>query len=762
MPPRRLLSHGAGKIDMGMRGIGGKTMKNPAWPIAGILALLLVAIALKGLLVRVPSFPDAPAVGRFDATRAVGRLERILGDQHPHPVDSEANDAVRERLMAEMRGVGLDPRVTDAVACNSNKRSKVVSCARVRNVYASIGPNEGKHLLIASHYDSSPVGPGAADDGIGVAVMLETAAHMMGRPLKRPVTFLFTDGEEAWLLGARAFLDRDPLAAKVDSLINVEARGVNGPAVMFETSSPNGAALTHFARSASNPSANSLNADFAKLIPNSTDVEVFKAKAWTILNFAIIGNETRYHSAGDNLAALDRNTVQHMGDQVLAAAADMAGGRAEATGSKVYADALGRTLIVLPLWAALTALGLLTLGFLFVAWKRRDGMPRALETIFVALAGSGAAVFVVQTIVGLFRAGEYWRAYPAVISLATSATALFVSVAVVAWLGRKAGTERLRTAFWLLFLLLGAALAAVAPGGSIFFLLPPVLALAGVMLERRLPGAERVASLVAAFLLFLTWAPLLHLSEMLLDHGAAWIFAPVAALILLPFLIELRPLLASLSLKPLLVMLAAALVLGWVATALTPAYSDDRKQAFGIEYAWDQDRKQAQWLILNDGAPLPAGFESFKKNRKVPYSLRKRWAAPAPGNAAPANVRKLDERLTPMGRWVTLQLQSAGADSVILHAPPEASLLAASIGGSQRGFGKGTAKDPYYVRCHGRSCDGQKVNILIGSKEPVEFIVMGVKSGLPASAAGLLKARPANATPQYAPDSTIGFRRVRI
>ena len=32
----------------------------------------------------------------------------------------------------------------------------------------------------------------------------------------------------------------------------------------------------------------------------------FAGRGWTILNFAIIGNETRYHSTGDDLASLDR------------------------------------------------------------------------------------------------------------------------------------------------------------------------------------------------------------------------------------------------------------------------------------------------------------------------------------------------------------------------------------------------------------------------------------------------------------------------
>ena len=97
--------------------------------------------------------------------------------------------------------------------------------------------------------------------------------------------------------------------------MNLEARGVTGPAIMFETSRPNGAAIALYRAAVSRPVANSLSTDLYGLIPNSTDVAVFDERPWTILNFAVIGNETRYHSAGDTLAALDRRSVQHMGEQ---------------------------------------------------------------------------------------------------------------------------------------------------------------------------------------------------------------------------------------------------------------------------------------------------------------------------------------------------------------------------------------------------------------------------------------------------------------
>ncbi|HEY5712990.1 MAG TPA: M20/M25/M40 family metallo-hydrolase, partial [Allosphingosinicella sp.] len=381
------------------------------WLIAALA--LLAAMALKGALLTLPSPPSQSTAQTFDASRAAARLARILGDERPHPVDSAANDAVRDRLIAEMRAVGLTPRVSDDFACNGMPSNRGIACARVRNLVATIGPAEGRHLVLASHYDSTFAGPGAADDGIGVATMLEVAANLRGRPLARPITFLFDEGEEMGLLGARAFLARDPLADRVDMLVNLEARGVNGPAIMFETSRPNGAAIAWY-RAAPRPVANSLSTDLYRLIPNSTDVSVFNERPWTILNFAVIGNETRYHSAGDNLAALDRRSLQHMGEQTLAVAERAAAGELPAAaGTRLYTDLVGQVLVVLPLLFGLILLGLLLLFFLVETWRRRAfGQP--LLAMAAAFAGSAVLAFGGDFLVGLLRAGDYWRALPLV------------------------------------------------------------------------------------------------------------------------------------------------------------------------------------------------------------------------------------------------------------------------------------------------------------------------------------------------------------
>jgi len=724
-------------------------------------AALLAAMALKGSLLSLPS-PPAQANGPgFDANRATARLARILGDQRPHPVDSDAGDAVRDRLLAEMRAVGLDPRVTDDFACN-DRRGQAVSCARIRNLVATVGPAEGRHLLLVSHYDSTPAGPGASDDGIGVASMLEVAALLRGRRLDRPVTFLFNEGEESGLLGARAFLERDPLAARVDTAINLESRGVSGPAIMFETSRPNGPAIALYRRSADRPVGNSLSTDLYGLIPNSTDVSVFEERPWTILNFAVIGNETRYHSAGDDLAALDRRSVQHMGEQLLAAVEQAASAHpgAAAKGERLYTDIAGRALIVLPMSFGLVLLGLLLLFFLIEGWRRR-ALAMPLLAMGTALTGSAALAFAGHFIVQLLRPGDYWRAFPLAATTAVYASALAACIVALLLVPRTVERSRLRAACWLLFVALGTALCIVAPGAAIYFLLPPLVAAIGMAAKWWWPHAERVGAITAALLLYLTFGPALHLFEELMNGGPLWAFAPLGAAIMLPALIELAPLFSRMRAA---LAVAGALdlaIAGWLLAALVPAYSANKQQLFTIEYVWDEAARAGRFAVNNDGAAVP--FEGAWERAEMPYTTRRRWAAPAPPVpvTAPA-VSLVDQRPVPGGRLLRLRLLGNGAESIALIAPPDTSLRAAGSGGFLRSFGDIERGGKYSVRCAGRACDGALIDIVVGTNDPVIFTVVGTRSGLPPAAAPLVRARPAHARPQYGPDATIAIARVRL
>src|SRR5690349_9007565 len=373
------------------------------------LFALIGLMAAKSRLIELPGLRYHNAADQFVAERAKARLATILGDQRPHPSDTPADDQVRARLIAQLQGLGLTPIVRDQIACNELYKARGVSCARVRNVIAIIGPASGKAVLLNAHYDSTPVGPAAADDGIGVATLLEIGSILKDQPLKRPVILLFNEGEELGLVGARAFL-ADPLSRKVGSLVNLEARGVRGPANMFETSRPNAPAIAIYAKTAAHPVANSLSTDVYRLMPNYTDVNSFAERGWLTFNIAPIGNETRYHSPGDDIAALDDQTLQHMGDQTLALTQALASDRPSGGGDRIFMDVAGQALVTLPLMVGAGLLIGLLISLLVIS-LRRGALARGAAVAVGTILGSAALSWLLLALIGAARSGMFWRAH---------------------------------------------------------------------------------------------------------------------------------------------------------------------------------------------------------------------------------------------------------------------------------------------------------------------------------------------------------------
>jgi hypothetical protein len=730
----------------------------------GVLILVLVALAAKSFLISVPPVRAHNAAGEFDAARAKARLAVILGDQRPHPADSEAEDAVRARLVTTLKQMGLKPIVRDQFACNDFQKARLVACARVRNVIATIGPSTGKALLLSAHYDSVPVGPGASDDGIGVATLLEVGSILKNRPLKRPLMLLFNEGEELGLIGARAFLS-DPLSRNVDSLLNFEARGVTGPVTMFETNQPNGAAMSAYAEAVRHPFASSLSTDVARLIPNDTDVTTYKERGWLTLNSAITGNETHYHSPGDDLASLDARSLQDMGDEALALASKLSMGVPEAQGNRIFVDVSQRIFVQMRLAFGLVCLLLLLLAFAGVTFKR-GALVRGTAVVIGALVVGGLSGWLSVTIMGVVRAGTYWRAHPEVAFVAIYATSLLGVLAVLRAFGTRLDTRRLRAAFWFVFLLMGGALALVAPGGIIYFLFPPAAVLLGLAVARWSRPAETIGGLAGLLLLYLTWGELLAALEDLFSPGPLWIVAPVAAIVITPVLIEAHGLFTRASRR--LVLLGSAIIalLAWTVAATAPAYSQDRQQRFTIEHLTEFPSRRSSWSILNDGAPLPDTYQRLAKwhHGKLPFSERRRWLAPAPSDPAvqAPSVQLLESVVTGNERKIRVRLKASGAERILLIAPKEAHMRSAGVSGFVRPIGSGDSSGEFTVSCTGRSCDGAELAIDLYDAKPVTFTLVGSRNGLPQSAVPLLRGRPEFARPQYTPDETVTIARVKL
>ena len=85
-----------------------------AWALIGLLALAFMSA---GALVQPAPVRSENAADAFDAPAAYARLERLLTPEEPHPMDSDASDGMRARVLAEIEALGVQPEVSDHFTC---------------------------------------------------------------------------------------------------------------------------------------------------------------------------------------------------------------------------------------------------------------------------------------------------------------------------------------------------------------------------------------------------------------------------------------------------------------------------------------------------------------------------------------------------------------------------------------------------------------------------------------------------------------------
>ncbi|QDV08119.1 MraY-like glycosyltransferase [Planctomycetes bacterium Poly30] len=377
------------------------------WGIAALLTLR--AVAPPSALA-----PDAES-GRASGGRALEILERLARGgvdagqvSPPRPIGSAANERCRQRILDELRSLGLRPEVHEEFGASARFRCagtvrNVVCRLRGQDTFGgasgeSSASSPGQAILCMAHLDSVGAGPGVGDDLAGVAAWIEVARALMeGGSLQRDVIFLFEDGEEHGLLGAEVFAAKHPWAREVGAVINLEGRGTSGPSRLFETGAGNDWIMRAFRAESTAPSSTSVSSEIYKRMPNDTDYTVWRDRGVPGLNFAFIGGVNRYHTPLDDLAKLSEASLQHhvtnAFEAVKALAASPELPRSDAsTGDAVYFDVLGRFLVIYGVRTARLLAILLLIGALLAAARSiRAGHVRLLR-VLAAFVGVGVAL----------------------------------------------------------------------------------------------------------------------------------------------------------------------------------------------------------------------------------------------------------------------------------------------------------------------------------------------------------------------------------
>ncbi|WBX84200.1 M28 family peptidase [Sphingosinicella microcystinivorans] len=718
-----------------------------AWSGLAICMALLALWTLRPIGVHPPGSIETA----FDTERAIGRLAVILGDQRPHPTDSEANDAVEQRLLAEIRKAGFAPLVRERFHCNAIREGAAI-CARPRNILFWVTPPGDDAVMLAAHYDSVPAGPGAADDGIGIAVILEVAHLLKGRDLARPVLVLLSDAEEAGLVGAAAFAAHDPLRAQVGAVVNVEARGTTGGVNMFQTSRPNAHDLDALIAGGQMASANALATDFYELLPNDTDLTMFLPMGVDAANYSIIGAGKRYHTPLDDLSHLDVRSVRHMGASVLAAATGFAETRPKgAEGERVFTDLDRKVTLVLPHGAAVVLLGLGAAAAAVVFLRAgRGGRRKAMLLPPLALiAGVGASVAVGALIAALRADAAFGTAYPAVLRLAFAAAAL-AGAGLVVHLMRAENPSRSAASAWIWISVPILAAFVFIPGLSILAAWPLVAVIAAAAASCFAPSWRFVVLLlaVAAVLFTVIALPLAGgLEEGLFIENSA----PVSALLVLMLLLFM-PLHGPRS--HLVPAVCAVIALGATLAALTvPAYTRGAPRHLSVVHE-DADGKAA-FLVENNG-PIPESMKAVADFADTPDD-NGNWHAPAPAIVDDGTVEVRFDSTLGDERKIVIAVDSPLADRQEFLIAKGGAIRSVTVNGTRpdiRGI-------PAYVGCTGRSCRRMEIALLLASNGPLpEIRWRRTRYALGEGMKRLVESRPDTAQPVHVGDRQVLVRTI--
>jgi len=517
-----------------------------------LLALALgIALGLIALTTPRPAPVDSEG---FSAIRAREDILRIA--MEPHSVWNQEKLAdVRAFLMERLTGMGLAvetftyPPITDSFGHSYH----------LVNFSASIPGKSGRSILLVSHYDSSPKkrsdeqegSRGAADDGYGLSTMLEVARILKTREgtLQNGVRFLFTDAEETGLHGANAEMSRNAAAwSDVDFVINIEARGIKGPALMFETGRNNRATIELF-RKARLPFGYSFAVDVYKNMPNSSDFTKFLNKGYAGINISVLDDLSYFHTPRDNPDNISLSSLQHYGEQVLPIVLAYAGdsrytkpGAFESKEDMVYFIWLPGLLVSYPTTVAWIVSGIVLV--LFCAWFLRKvlGKEASIGQSFLwFLAWLGMAMLALATGLGtsvlLGKAtGIPWKV-TYMLGIPFERPILWGLVLLAAFMPwfiafRRAAKGKGNASLLAGALALNLVVLVLAhrflPGASFMFALPVLACLAGDFMREK-TGLDWVVAIPAALVIGL-FLPIVHLVSLALTIGALGILLILAFL----------------------------------------------------------------------------------------------------------------------------------------------------------------------------------------------------------------------------------------
>jgi len=186
----------------------------------------------------------------------------------------------------------------------------------------------GRKLLLCAHYDHLPGVPGADDNASGVAIALEVAERLRGRPRQLDIVFCFFDQEEPPFfltpaMGSRFFVEHPPLGLQDDVFCTVvmdvcthDIPIQGAEHMLLATGAENTAFLADAVRTVDSEKAPVLMFH-NKHVGDMSDHQAFHERGVPFL-FITSGLWEHYHKPSDTLDTLDPVKIRSVADSVTA------------------------------------------------------------------------------------------------------------------------------------------------------------------------------------------------------------------------------------------------------------------------------------------------------------------------------------------------------------------------------------------------------------------------------------------------------------
>nr|XP_046160949.1 endoplasmic reticulum metallopeptidase 1 [Oncorhynchus gorbuscha] len=312
------------------------------------------------------------STGEFNAIRARKHLERITS-VGPRPTGSPENEILTVNfLLEQIEHIKADSASgPHSVTVDVQRPTGSFSIDflggftsyydRVSNIAVRLEPKAGaQHLMLANcHFDSVANSPGASDDAVSCAVMLEVLHSLanLSTPLRHGVVFLFNGAEENVLQASHGFITQHPWAKQVRAFINLEAAGVGGKEVVFQTGPENPWLVQAYVHAAKHPFASVVGQEVFQsgVIPSDTDFRIYRDFGNIPgIDLAFIENGFLYHTKYDTSDRILTDSIQRAGDNILAVlkhlvmSEELADSSEYRHGNMVFFDLLGMVVVAYP------------------------------------------------------------------------------------------------------------------------------------------------------------------------------------------------------------------------------------------------------------------------------------------------------------------------------------------------------------------------------------------------------------------------------